>query len=73
MRLRDSQTKKLLEFSGQIKLKQLAMNMALTRLKGLYKQNPTPSTISKCTSDLNALLQKFASIMKDDYEWIVSL
>jgi hypothetical protein len=73
MKLDDSQTKKLLEFTGQPQLNQLSLKMALTRLKGLYKLNPTPDTISKCTSDLNALLEKFSMIMKSDYEWIIKL
>jgi uncharacterized iron-regulated protein len=73
VKLNDSQTKKLLEYAGQPQLKQLALNMALTRLKGLYKSSPTPDTISKCTAELNALFEKFAMIMGNDYAWIVSL
>jgi hypothetical protein len=71
--LDDSQTKKLLEYTGQVQLKQLALNMALTRLKTRYKADSTPDTISKCTKDLNAILDKFAPIMENDYNWIVKL
>ena len=71
MELKDNQVKKLLEFSGKVEIKQLAMNMALTRLKFVYKQNP--AALSQCTADINALLKKFSSIMKDDYEWIIKL
>ncbi|MDR0433707.1 MAG: hypothetical protein LBH21_01425 [Gracilibacteraceae bacterium] len=73
MKLTDAQTKKLLDYKGQPQLKQLSLNMALTRLKGIYKSNPAPETLSKCTADLNALLEKFAVIMQADFEWIVSL
>jgi hypothetical protein len=73
MKLTDAQTKKLLDYKGQPQLKQLALNMALTRLKGIYKNDPTPAAVSKCTSDLNAIFEKFASIMQADYEWIKSL
>jgi hypothetical protein len=73
VKLNDEQTKKLLEYKGQIQLKQLSLNMALTRLKGMYKSSPTPGTVAKCTAELNALLVKFAVIMKSDYEWIIKL
>jgi hypothetical protein len=73
VKLSEVQTRKLLEYAGQPQLKQLSLNMALTRLKGLYKSNPTPATISKCTEDLNAIFEKFAAVMKNDYEWIVKL
>jgi hypothetical protein len=73
MKLTDAQTKKLLDYKGQPQLKQLALNMALTRLKGIYSGNPTPAVVSKCTSELNAIFEKFAAIMQPDYEWIISL
>jgi hypothetical protein len=73
MKLTDVQTKRLLDYKGQPQLKQLALNMALTRLKGIYQSNPTPAVVSKCTSDLNAIFDKFAAIMQPDYEWITSL
>jgi hypothetical protein len=73
MKLNDSQTKKLLEYTGQVQIKQLALNMALTRLKARYKLDSTPAAISKCTADLNAIFDKFAPIMENDYNWIVKL
>ncbi|MDR1571029.1 MAG: hypothetical protein LBS32_00730 [Clostridiales Family XIII bacterium] len=73
MKLTEAQTKKLLDYGGQPQLKQLALNMALTRLKGIYKTNPTPDVVARCTSDLNAIFEKFALIMQSDYEWIISL
>jgi hypothetical protein len=73
VKLSDAQTKRLLEFSGAPQLKQLALNMALTRLKKHYKEEPSPAVLSKCTSELNAIFEKFAAIMKTDYNWIVSL
>jgi uncharacterized iron-regulated protein len=73
MKLSDVQTRKLLEYSGQPQLKQLALNMALTRLKKIYKESPTSANLDKCTSELNAIFEKFSAIMKPDYDWIVSL
>ncbi|MDR3294614.1 MAG: hypothetical protein LBT26_02125 [Clostridiales Family XIII bacterium] len=73
MKLNDAQTKRLLEYTGQVQIKQLSLNMALTRLRGRYKANPTSGTISTCTAELNALFDKFAIIMKPDYEWVVGL
>ena len=73
LELKDNQVKKLLEYSGKPELKQLAVNMAVTRLKFMYKQNPAPAVLSQCTSEMNALLNKIASIAQDDYSWIVKL
>ena len=73
MKLSDNQTKKLLEHTGQPQLKQLALNMALTRLKKIYKEDSTPANLTKCTAELNAIFEKFAAIMKADYDWIISL
>jgi hypothetical protein len=73
MELNDKQTKKLLDFTGQPELQQLALKLALTRLKGMYKADPAPATVSKCTVELNAILGKFAQIMKADYEWMIKL
>jgi hypothetical protein len=65
--------KKLLEYKGPPQLKQLALNMALTRLKKIYKETATSVVLSRCTSELNVILEKFEAVMKADYEWIVSL
>jgi hypothetical protein len=65
--------KKLLEYNERPQLKQLALNMALTRLKKRYKEDPTPVVLSSCTSEVNMMLEKFAAAMKADYEWIASL
>ena len=73
MKLSEAQMKKLLEYTGRSQLKQLGLNMALTKMKKLYRENPTPANLSKCTSELNAMFEKFAAIMKTDYDWIVSL
>jgi hypothetical protein len=73
VKLSDDQTKKLLEYNGPPQLKQLALNMALTRLKKRYKADPTPASLNKCTSELNEIFEKFAAIMKADYDWIISL
>lgn len=73
MELKDNQVKKLLEYTGKIEIKQLAMNMALTRLKFLYKSSSDQNILSQCTREINALLKKFSAIMKDDYEWIIKL
>ncbi|MDR3305743.1 MAG: hypothetical protein LBS85_06975 [Clostridiales Family XIII bacterium] len=73
MRITDAQSKKLLEYSGTVQLKQLAMSFALTRFKNKYKANPSPEVIASCTNDLNLLFSKYESIMRDDFAWITSL
>ncbi|MDR3280563.1 MAG: hypothetical protein LBT23_08620 [Synergistaceae bacterium] len=73
MRLDDEQTKKLLEYAGPVRIRQLSLNMALTRLKTIYRANPSSATISKCTAEINAIFDKFAIIMQSDFDWITKL
>jgi hypothetical protein len=73
MRVSEEQTKKLLEYGGPVGLKQLAMTFALNRFKGKYAADPSEEVVAAYTKELNVLLNKYESIMKDDYEWIVSL
>jgi hypothetical protein len=73
MQLNDAQTKKLLEYKGQAQIRQLSLNLALTRLKGIYRADPSPAALARCAAELNAVLNKFSVIMKPDYEWIIQL
>jgi hypothetical protein len=73
LNLTEPQTKKLLEYTGPPQINQLALKMALTRLKGKYKSDPTSSTVTQCTTELNAIFDKYAKIMEPDYKWICSI
>ena len=71
MKLLDSHTKKLLEFTGMIKIKHLGLKMLVTRLRMTY--SPQPAAITKNTAELNELIGKFPAALKPDYDWIISL
>jgi hypothetical protein len=73
MRVSEEQTKKLLEYNGAVGLKQLAMTFALNRFKSKYAANPSEEVVKAYTAELNTFFDKYASIMKDDYEWIAGL
>ena len=73
MKLSETQMKTLLIYTGLIQIKQLALNMALTRFKGLYSRNPSADTLRQCTNDFNAILEKYSGIMKEDFDWIIKL
>ena len=73
MELSDEQTRKLLEYPGRLPIRQLGLNMSLTRLRQAYRANPTAVTISQCRAALNQLLQTYAGIMRDDYDRMLDL
>ena len=49
---------------------QLGFSMMLTRLKGLYAENPTAEALEKATDEINTFLDKFKGVLKNDYEVI---
>ena len=53
---------------GDQAFEQLGFSMLLARLKKLYLQDSTQSTLTKCAGEINAFLDKFKSIMSVDYE-----
>lgn len=73
MTLSEAQVKNVLNYNGNAQISQLGLSLMLTRLKGLYKANPAPLVLSKCTSELNAFLTKYGDIMKRDYDWMTKL
>ena len=71
MKVTSSQTKKLL--TGVQKFKLFAFSMMLTHLKELYAKDPSQPTLDNCTAEVNAFLDKYKTIMADDYAVIESL
>ena len=66
MKISDLETESLLK--GELIFEQLGFSMLLTRLKKLYIQDTSPSTLEKCSVEINAFLEKFKSIMIADIE-----
>jgi hypothetical protein len=58
------QTEKLL--TGNYAFTQLGFTMMLTRLKLVYKKEPSQGTIEKCMAEINLFLDKFGLIMRPD-------
>jgi hypothetical protein len=71
MALSSSQVKKLLEYSGSSSIKQLSVNIAITRYKMQYRS--APAKLGDITVDLNALLDKLGALAAPDVKWISSL
>ena len=45
---------------------QLGFGVLVTRMKGAYRNEPTPQTLERCTEEINAYVQKFESLMQAD-------
>ena len=71
MKVTAAQTEKLLK--GNQPFTQLGFNMLLTRLRTQYRKDSSQSVVQKGMNEINQFLSKFATIMKADYETILSL
>ena len=56
--------------NGNYAFSQLGFSLFITQWKGIYKRNPTETTLKSCADEANAFLQKYSVIMSDDYETI---
>ena len=71
MKVTLQQTEKLLK--GVQKFKLFPFSMMLTHLKELYGKDPSQKTVETCTTEINAFLVKYHTIMAEDYAIIESL
>ncbi|GBU21189.1 hypothetical protein R80B4_01078 [Fibrobacteres bacterium R8-0-B4] len=65
MQLSQEQIAKLLK--GNYTFSLWSMSMLITRLKGVYANDPSPSSLEKCTGEMNVFVNKFKSVMGNDY------
>ena len=65
MKVTLGQTEKLLK--ENLKFKMFPFSMMLTHLKEIYAKDPSQPVLEKCTADINAFLEKYHSIMVEDY------
>ncbi len=63
MQLSQEQMVKLLK--GNYTFSLWSMSMLITRLKGVYASDPT--SLEKCTGEMNAFVNKFKGVMGNDY------
>ena len=71
MNITPDQTKKLL--TGNLTFSQLGFSMLVTRLKGVYAKDSSPAVLQNCVNEINAFLQKYASIAGSDMSVISKL
>ena len=71
MNISISQTEKLLQ--GNYRFRQLGFSMLLTRLKKNYIKAPSQATLQSCASEINTFLDKYKSIMADDFTKIADI
>jgi uncharacterized protein YutD len=71
MKITPRQTDILLR--GNYSFSLLGFSMLLTRLKGLYANDPSQETLHSAMSEINTFLDKFKGLMKNDYTTISQL
>ena len=59
------QMEKLLR--GQYAFKMTAFSLLMTRQKNEYAASPTQAKLEHCVNEINAFLQKYSSVMTEDY------
>lgn len=65
MQLSQEQVFKLIK--GNYTFSLWSMSMLITRLKRVYADDSSPSSLTKCTSEMNTFVNKFKSVMGNDY------
>ena len=71
MTISASQAEKILK--GNHAFKQFGFSMLVTRLKSLYAKDPSQATVQSCATEMNAFMDKFNSIMGEDFATIKTL
>lgn len=70
MKVNLQQTEKILNENHSFS--QFSFAMMVTRLKNAYVKSPSPATAQECMSQINIFLEKYHSIMGEDYEFITN-
>lgn len=65
------QTEKLLKSNQPFT--QLGFSMMLTRLKSVYARDPSQTVLQNCFNEINTFLNKYQSVMTNDYTVISKL
>ena len=71
MSITSEQAKKVL--LGNYVFSQLGFSLMITRLKGVYAKDQTPTTLDQCVDEINAFLDKYQMIMANDFAVISKL
>ena len=70
MQLSQEHVKCLFEAGKQVEFAQFGFNMLVTRLKGIYINDPSEAVLQDCSKELNTFLNKYSIMMNDDLEKI---
>jgi len=68
MKVTIRQTETLLK--ANFRFSMLGFSMLITRLKGLYAESPTQDVLETSMNEINAFIEKFENIMKNDCEFL---
>jgi len=71
MQLSQEQMVKLLK--GNYTFSLWSMSMLITRLRGVYANDASLSSLEKCTGEMNVFVNKFKSVMGNDYALLQKL
>ena len=71
MKVTLQQTETLLK--GHQSFSQLGFSMMVTRLRTVYSKDSSQSTVEKGMNEINMFLEKFGTIMGDDYAIITKM
>lgn len=59
--------------TGNYAFSQLGFSMLITRLKGIYDDDPSPYVLRSCTREVNSYLNRYSNIMGMDCSVISNL
>ena len=62
----EDQVQKLLLDNSPQHFSHLNFGLLVTRMKGVYKHNPSQATLQRCTREINTFLQRPESISSTD-------
>lgn len=64
MNVTSAQVQKIL--TGNHVFSMLGFSMLVTRLKGVYVKNPSPSALQNCVAEMNTFIHKYGAVMAAD-------
>lgn len=73
MFLSETQVKTLLLFNHQDSFKHQGLHLLVTRLREIYRKNPSAENLQYCHKELNSFIQKYEILLPLDLEQINNL
>ena len=73
MKLNEAQARKLMEYKGKLDIKQLVLNLAITKNRLSYLKDNSPSSLSAITQNLNSILAKYEAATQADFKLMTNI